>query len=101
MRTKSYGTETSWSLGTCSSNQTYSSNKEYILECCLDPGMYILNCKDSYGDGWNGGLIQIQSTKYCANFKSGSEKAIQVTIVAPGKYSFGLVNIVEFLDIKI
>ena len=51
--------------------------------------MYILKCKDSYGDGWNGGFIKIQGTKYCKNFNSGTEKAVNVTIVDPGKYSIG------------
>ncbi|CEL95716.1 unnamed protein product [Vitrella brassicaformis CCMP3155] len=27
--------------------------------CCIPPGTYTLRLKDSYGDGWNGGILQM------------------------------------------
>ena len=82
MTTKQYGQENSWTLGTCSSNVlvTYSNNEEYIEECCLDVGVYTLNCQDAYGDGWHGGSIEIQGKQYCVDFTDGSVKSILVTI---------------------
>jgi hypothetical protein len=38
----------------------------------LQPGTYILKCMCSYGDGWHGGYITIQSSMYCSSFSSGS-----------------------------
>ena len=90
MTTKEYGEENSWSLGTCSSYETYSENEEYTEDCCLNNGTYILNCKDSHADGWHGGFIEIQGTQYCKNFIVGSlrQQSINVTIATIGKYSF-------------
>ena len=56
---------------TCSSSQTYEDNTEYSKTCCVTSGTFSLNCKDSYGDGWEGGYIEIQGSKYCDNFSSG------------------------------
>ena len=46
----------------------YESNQEYNIECCQPGGTYELNCWDSYGDGWNGGSIEIGGTQYCGDF---------------------------------
>ena len=80
MTTKDYGDENSWTLGTCSSSQTYEDNKEYSDKCCLAPGTHTLTCKDSYGDGWEGGYIEFQESKYCDGFISGYNENIQVNI---------------------
>ena len=85
LTTAQYGFESSWSLGTCSSSQSYSSDEEYVEQCCLDVGVYTLKCLDQFGDGWHGGFIEIQATQYCEDFSSGNDKSIQVTI---GKYRF-------------
>ena len=38
-------------------------------ECVLQVGkLYKLHCKDSYGDGWHGGYVDIQGNRYCNNF---------------------------------
>ena len=80
MTTKEFGDENSWTFGTCSSSQTYENNKEYSEKCCLAPGTHTLTCKDSYGDGWEGGYIEIQESKYCDGFVSGGNENIQVNI---------------------
>ena len=87
MTTKQYANEISWTLGTCAS-QTYGDFSEHIEECCLDVGLYNLKCQDSYGDGWNGGLIEIQGTQYCEDFSAGLEMYILVTIDTLCKYDF-------------
>ena len=46
-------------------------------------GDYELICKDSYGDGWNGGYITINGKRYCGkdkhdkyNFRRGRDKSV-------------------------
>ena len=81
--TKSYGWENTWALGACESKETYQSNKEMTQECCQAPGTYELECKDSHGDGWHGGYLEIQGKKYCEDFRGGHGnhvKKVQVTI---------------------
>jgi hypothetical protein len=76
--TKNWGYENSYSLGTCTSKQVYGTRKEYTEECCLPFGEYALDCKCSYGDGWHGGYLEIDGTKYCKDFKSGHKKTVTV-----------------------
>ena len=66
--TKRYGNETSWTLGQCSSTSLHASWETKDAECCLPPGEYTLECKDSYGDGWHGGYITINGVNYCEAF---------------------------------
>lgn len=82
LTTKNWGVEISWTFGSCESAAagTYGNNAKYTEQCTLAPGTYTLTCKDTYGDGWNRGYLEIQGTKYCKNFKSGSQKTVQVTV---------------------
>merc|ERR1711974_337264 len=77
--TKQYGDEISWTFGTCKSSQ-YKSHNVYTQKCCLAPGKYTLSCKDSYGDGWNGGYLEISGTKVCNDFTTGSEKKVTLNL---------------------
>jgi len=85
LTTVSYGTEISWSLGSCSSEEAYEDNNMYIKQCCLAPAAHTLTCLDSYGDGWNGGSIVIQGQTYCDDFAFGSSVTREV-IIQTGKY---------------
>ena len=78
--TKAWGGENSWALGTCESKGTYRNHKVTTQECCQAPGTYELQCKDSVGDGWHGGYLEIQGKKYCDDFRSGHLKTVQITI---------------------
>ena len=80
--TKKWGSENSWTFGSCSSAQTYGSRQVYTEECCQLSGDYQLVCKDSYGDGWHGGYIQIGGTgkKYCKRFRNGHEETTEATM---------------------
>ena len=83
--TKKYGYENTWTLGACESKETYKNDKETTQECCQAPGKYELECKDSFGDGWNGGYLEIQGKIYCADFLGGQGnhlKTVPVKIVA-------------------
>ena len=68
--TTDYGSENSWSLGSCHSNQIYGSDQSYSITCCQPPGNYRLYCYDSFGDGWHGGYIEIEGNKYCDSFSN-------------------------------
>lgn len=69
--TKRYGSEISWTLGHCSNQETYGSYNEYSNQCCLSNGRHSLECKDSYGDGWHGGYIEVDEVKFCEDFTRG------------------------------
>ena len=84
--TKVWGSEISWEFGTCSSTQEYNSNEIYTEQCCQPAGAYELVCKDSYGDGWHGGYIEIGGSKYCEDFMAGSAESHDVAM--PGKFRF-------------
>ena len=115
--TTRWGSENSWRYGTCSgppstvknqvnpcpttSPQTtcpaagtvlnlYSSYQATEVECCQDAGTHALTCTDSFGDGWDGGYIEISNTatgsstgfvpietsntkEYCKDFTSGTQ----------------------------
>ena len=86
LTTASYGSEISWTLDSCQSNSGYGDNNEYTQQCCLEPGNYNLECKDSYGDGWNGGYIEVDGKKYCDGFTSGTEETNQIIVQGSGKY---------------
>ena len=79
LTTVNYGSEISWSLGSCQSNGGYGNNAEYTEQCCLTPGNYNLECKDSYGDGWHGGYLQIgdSDVNLCKDFTEGSSKVVE------------------------
>lgn len=80
----SYGSEISWEIATlddtvvCSGGggnyiTTYASNTDYeVTDCQIEGGDYVLNCIDSYGDGWNGATATINGVAYCADFTSGA-----------------------------
>ena len=71
--TNRWGYENSWTYGSCSGppSGVYSNFQTYNEQCCQVPGTHVLTCKDSYGDGWHTGYIEIGGTKYCADFSFG------------------------------
>ena len=75
--TKKWGNENSWIFGNCANSQTYKSKQIYTEKCCQLECEYELICKDSFGDGWHGGYLEIDGTKYCTDFKQGSEQATE------------------------
>ena len=84
IQTQNYGEENSYKLGSCTNKQEkygrYTTNFE---KCCQPAGTYTLECIDSYGDGWHGGYIEINGTKYCEDFTApkpyGYSKSVEVT----------------------
>ena len=85
LSTADYGEEISWNIGSCQSNAVYDDNAEYTQRCCLKPGTYNLECRDSAGDGWNGGYIEVNGNKYCDSFTSASDETSEIFIESTGK----------------
>ena len=75
--TKKWGNEISWTFGNCASGQVYGNRQIYTEECCQEEGNYELACKDSYGDGWNGGFLEIDGEQLCRQFRDGHEETIE------------------------
>ena len=67
-----YGSEMSWSFVSTTGHRcdesSFNGNYDHWRSCLLKPGTYTIYCIDSYGDGWHGGYITIQNTRYCDNF---------------------------------
>jgi len=58
-----WGSEITWDIDgpgpTIHNEQAYSSNSVYTQSICLTPGIHHLHLHDSFGDGWNGGVMTI------------------------------------------
>ena len=89
LTTKKWADEIGWSVDTCSSNKTYKNNKVYERECCLEAGEKMISCNDTWGDGWNGGYLEINGEKYCndSNFIF-KEEIITIEDVSSGKTKY-------------
>ena len=80
IRTKKYGEENSWIFGSCSNNEAYQSDQRYTEICCQEKGYYNVVCKDSYGDGWHGGYVEIGDVRYCDDFVDGFEDVHEISM---------------------
>ena len=91
LQTKSALTNVGWSLTSeceTTTNEIYGSNRLYPYYCALSLGQsYTLTCKSSNGDGFGKGFVLIESTAYCEDFLSGSEKTYNLTIT--GEFILG------------
>ena len=88
--TKMYGYEVSWQLirkdnkAVACSNGHYASDTTVSETCQLEKNVeYELVCEDEWGDGWNGGYIEIAGVKWCDTFLPDSPK------VCEEYYSYG------------
>ena len=70
LTTQNWANEIKWKIGSCMSNRNYEGRKIYRKQCCLPNGIYKLTCKDDWGDGWNGGYLDINGQRFCDNFNS-------------------------------
>jgi len=85
MHVTEWGYENSFELGSCSGAVSHETNdafnnQRHMFSCCIPEDRYDLKCKDSYGDGWHGGYLEIDGNKYCESFSDGEEKVVHVVL---------------------
>ena len=95
--TKDWGHEIEWNIGgsthaSYENEQRYENDQEYTQQCCLpkDQSEFAITCKDTYGDGWHGGYLEIEGEKYCEEFTNGDE--LSDTLPNPSPESPGLIK---------
>lgn len=81
--TENWGTEISWILSLDGnpilSGEGYQDFEAQSIPACLEDGCYTLELFDSFGDGWNGGLISIvtdDEVLAVSDFQTGSFQSI-------------------------
>ena len=74
--TTNYGVENAWRLEPKSNPSAtecfgahYPSHVNQTVPCKLEEGMYELICEDSWGDGWEGGFLEIVGIEFCKDFR--------------------------------
>ena len=78
-----YAQEARWEISNtdCKSGEQYQENeKTHDITCQLPAGQQLLVCEDIYGDGWNGGWIEILGERYCDWFDD-EKKEHTLTVV--------------------
>ena len=76
IKTTSYGLENSWRIETRTKPATieclggnYASQETLMATCQLEENVeYELICEDDWGDGWDGGYLEIAGQRYCDDF---------------------------------
>ena len=80
--TKNWGHENDWTIACsdggcreCANDEEFGNHASYTQQCCLpqDESEFTITCKDEWGDGWHGGVLEINGNEYCGDFSSGSE----------------------------
>ncbi len=96
--TSGWGSEVYWDIldseGTtvyAVSSNTYASSTTYNLDLTLPSGVYTLEMRDSYGDGWNGGRISIivegETVLNNVTLSNGSYETRPFVITGPAAFS--------------
>ena len=92
INTAMWAMEMSWSLSNANEEVLLSGNgyfnyQTYNSQICLEDGCYTLHLSDSFGDGWNGGVITIalaNGTVVTGTLQSGSYAAISFGVNTEG-----------------
>jgi len=79
--TKSWAHEIQWNIKgastnvTCRNKEEFENNQVKTIMCCLPTleNEFKITCKDTYGDGWHLGHLEIMGKRYCENFTHGHE----------------------------
>ncbi|MEY4330218.1 MAG: hypothetical protein RL609_966 [Bacteroidota bacterium] len=92
MTTGSWGSEMSWTFLNSSNipingGGPYGNNQAFTLTQCLPAGCYTMHLHDSFGDGWNGGTMQLildGQIIFSGTLSAGSDLVFTVAIDAMG-----------------
>ena len=86
--------------------EDWENDRQYTIKfrCCLPPNTPTLNltCADSYGDGWNGGYVEINGIQYCTDFPNDHKEITEiVTTASISSFSqiYDFVGIFDFCSI--
>merc|ERR1740123_2916699 len=47
--------------------------------CCVNDGIFTLNCRDAFSDGWHEGYVTIDGNNYCGDFLMGGLHNTQIS----------------------
>tara|TARA_Y100000994_G_scaffold5517_1_gene5246 strand:+ start:50918 stop:52777 length:1860 start_codon:yes stop_codon:yes gene_type:complete len=94
--TEEWAEEISWEIldgegSVIISFQEFEDYQEYYDVICLSEGCYAINAVDSYGDGWNGGSLEITSNKN-VDFGDGLESLFIEPLSGYGFYTLFSIN---------
>ena len=78
--TEEYGPEVSWDIGSCTNKGQFMAHNSATQTCCLPTGSHKVNCKDSFGDGWSGGFLEINGKQFCKEFTHGHKKTEPIAV---------------------
>ncbi len=92
INTAMWAMEMSWSLANANEEVLLSGNgyfdyQTYNAQICLEDGCYTLHLSDSFGDGWNGGVITIalaNGTVVTGTLPTGNYAAISFGVNTDG-----------------
>jgi hypothetical protein len=87
MTVTEWGSEITWDLDGGDTQGPYSdSAAQHVKALCLTKGSHTVNMRDSYGDGWHGGKLEIKTSADGAVLmneglgSSESSKAVSITV---------------------
>jgi hypothetical protein len=88
----SWGNEMSWTLLNDANQPVnggggYGNNQAFTLTQCLPSGCYTMHLHDSFGDGWNGGTMEIfldGQSIFSGTLASGSDMVFTIAMDAMG-----------------
>ena len=60
----SWQSEVSWSIIDCDGNTVAEGGAPFAPQCVVLPDAYTIVMNDSYGDGWNGNVLNIDGVEY-------------------------------------
>ena len=94
LTTKDFGNEIQWSLSeNCSSDYTYddyydeigyADNQDHVKHCCVTDGIYNVVCRDHGNDGWHGGYLTINGTRFCDDWGEYEDDQISTAVTIRG-----------------
>ncbi len=92
LTTGSWGSEMSWTLLNdanipINGGGPYGNNQAFTLTQCVPAGCYSMHLHDSFGDGWNGGTMQVildGQSVFSGTLATGSDLVFTIAVDAMG-----------------
>jgi len=85
VNTQIWGSEMQWEItDDCHSGGSLADYSTFTTHCCLEEQNYILQCQDTYGDGWHNNSIIVEGVSFCQGFLSGFIEEHRITVTEDG-----------------